>query len=61
MTFHIHKAKSKKPQWYYTIVGNNFEVMVTSQRMKSKQACKKSIRSLQWKLSPLSIIIDHDK
>ena len=45
-------------EWYWVLKGGNGEVMCTSEMLSSKQACKKSIRSIAMNCDPDTPVID---
>jgi uncharacterized protein YegP (UPF0339 family) len=55
MKFVIRKSSDK--QWYFILKARNGEIIATSETYKTKQACKKGIRSVK-RTSFLTNVID---
>lgn len=60
MTFEIKNTRegSWAKGFYYVLKGKNGEIMLTSEMMKSKQSCKKSIRSIKRSVGLFSKVVD---
>lgn len=61
MKFEIRNSKSpkgKRERFYYVLIGRNGEIMMTSEMMKQKQSCKKSINSIKRSVGIFTKVID---
>jgi len=61
MKFEIRSSKSpkgRKERFYYVLIGSNGEVMLTSEMMKQKQSCQKSIKSIKRSVGLFTKVVD---
>lgn len=54
MKFLIHKSRRKQP-WYYTLVANNNEVLMTSENFYNRDDIVDSITSVKLNVAEASI------
>ena len=64
MKFKLEKVSNPKPRgqnFYYTLVGDNGEVMMVSETMYKKASLLKSIKAIKGNINPSTEVLDNIK